>query len=174
MKRRRCQQFTVLLRFLADKTRTRILIPTHQAQRFHRNIATKSPILTMRKYPGLGLDLRYIPQYGNDSSKFHPIGAHGSCRGAKSDLLPIRELAMMSIMDRLTDKEDWHKKIFNDEIVAKWRKEAMSIPDEQFNQLATRDKSQHWDEDGNLSLSDDPNLEPLQGIMTTTAFEFVS
>jgi hypothetical protein len=127
----------------------------------------------MPDYPGLGLPLRHNPQedYGH-----YPIGAHGSCWGADSDMLPIRELAMMSIMDCLTDKEDWQKKVFDDEIVSKWREEALAIPDEQFCKLAKCDKSQYWDEDGNLNVRDDysaDHVEPLKGIMTTNTFDCV-
>jgi hypothetical protein len=127
----------------------------------------------MPDYPGLVLPLRHNPQ---EDYVHCPIGAHGSCWGADSELLPIRELAMMSIMDRLTDKEDWHKKVFDDEVVSKWREEALAIPDEHFNKLATRDKSQSWDENGNLNLSDDryaSYVKPLKGIMTTNTFDCV-
>jgi hypothetical protein len=92
---------------------------------------------TMPEYPGLGLALRYIP---DDNALHYPIGAHGSCQGGQSDLLPVRELAMLSIMDRLTDKEEWHKKVFNDKIVSKWREEALAIPDAYFWKLAISDK----------------------------------
>lgn len=44
---------------------------------------------------------------------------------------------MMYVMDRLTDKADWHKKVFDDAIVSKWRKEAFEIPDEYFWAEAT-------------------------------------
>ncbi|KAK7741270.1 hypothetical protein SLS63_000823 [Diaporthe eres] len=37
---------------------------------------------------------------------------------------------MMGIMDMLTDKEDWHKKVFIESVTEKWREEAMAIPDE--------------------------------------------
>jgi hypothetical protein len=126
----------------------------------------------MPNYPGLGLPLRDNPQ----EDGHYPIGAHGSCRGATSDMLPIRELAMMSIMDRLTDKEDWQKKVFDDEVVSRWREEALAVPDEQFWKLAKFDKSQSWDEDGNLNVQDDwrvDHMEPLKGIMTTNTFDCV-
>ena len=37
---------------------------------------------------------------------------------------------MMKLMDKLTDKSDWHKKVYDEEIVAKWRKEAMEQPED--------------------------------------------
>lgn len=37
---------------------------------------------------------------------------------------------MMDIREKLPDKPDRHKKIVDDEIAAKWRQEALEIPDE--------------------------------------------
>jgi hypothetical protein len=64
------------------------------------------------QYPGLGLPLRYDKHEGDA----FPMGAHGSCYGGPSDMVSVRELAMMGIMDQLTDKADWHKKVFDDEV----------------------------------------------------------
>jgi hypothetical protein len=47
---------------------------------------------------------------------------------------------MMNVMDKITDKPDWHKKAFDDNIVSKWRKEALAIPDEELFKLATSGK----------------------------------
>lgn len=60
------------------------------------------------------------------------MGAHGNCRGGDTQLLPVHEVAMLGIMDKLTDKPDWHKKVFDETIVAKWRQEALAIPDKVF------------------------------------------
>lgn len=50
--------------------------------------------------------------------------------------MPVREVFMMVLMDRLSDKVDWHKKVFDEEIVAKWRKEALEQPEDKlFSQL---------------------------------------
>ncbi|KAF2649455.1 hypothetical protein K491DRAFT_698080 [Lophiostoma macrostomum CBS 122681] len=125
----------------------------------------------MPKYPGLGLELRHNPQ---DDYGFYPIGAHGSCYASESELLPIRELAMMSIMDKLTDKEDWQKKVFDEAIVAKWRKEALEIPDQEFVKLATSDKYQYWDVNGYVTTREDNvyNSDPrgLEGVMDADTF----
>lgn len=37
---------------------------------------------------------------------------------------------MMAVMDLLTDKPDWHIKVFDDEIAEKWRQEALAWPDD--------------------------------------------
>ena len=36
---------------------------------------------------------------------------------------------MMELMNRITDKEDWDKKVFDDAISSKWKSEALAIPD---------------------------------------------
>ncbi|KAJ4376011.1 hypothetical protein N0V83_001291 [Neocucurbitaria cava] len=122
------------------------------------------------EYPGLGLPLRHNDQ--NFKRGFYPLGAHGSCSGSHSDLIPVRELAMMDVMEKLTDKEDWHKKVFDDEIVAKWRKEALAIPDEEFWKLAINGKRQWWDsnDDVRLQIDSSGGVEMSKGIMSEAAF----
>ncbi|KAH7092376.1 hypothetical protein FB567DRAFT_545535 [Paraphoma chrysanthemicola] len=115
---------------------------------------------TIHKYPGLGLPLR------NDSpSDFdYGIGAHPVCYGTHSELVNVREIAMMSVMDKLTDKPDWHKKVFDDEIATKWRDEALAVPNDEFYHLATNGK--RWD-GGN----DSDHGETPEGIMSEAAFD---
>jgi hypothetical protein len=50
---------------------------------------------------------------------------------------------MMSVMNTLTDKKDWHKKVFDEKIVAKWREEAIAIPDDYFWDLAEAEEREH-------------------------------
>ena len=127
----------------------------------------------MHRYPGLGLPLRYN---GSDDASFYPIGAHEACKGAKSDLLPVREVAMMNIMEKLTDKHNWDKKVFNDLIVSKWREEALEIPDGDLWDLATSGKYQHYNEDGSVTLRVHYSMQgvlPLRGILTERTFDHV-
>lgn len=42
--------------------------------------------------------------------------------------LTARELAMLGLIESITDKPDWDKKVFNGAIVDKWREEAMALP----------------------------------------------
>ncbi|KAK1831506.1 hypothetical protein QBC39DRAFT_283218 [Podospora conica] len=51
-------------------------------------------------------------------------------------LLPAREVFMMVVMDRLTDRADWDTKVFDDESVALWRSEVLSWPQETFRHTA--------------------------------------
>lgn len=109
------------------------------------------------EYPGVNIDLRHYPIYGAK----YPIGAHGNCSGATSNLLPVREVFMMVLMDRLSDKVDWHKKVFDEEIVAKWRKEALEQPEDKlFSQLVE-------------GKSGDKVSMPRARIISEAAFDFV-
>lgn len=90
------------------------------------------------KYPGLGLDLRYYASGGYPNElPCYPIGICGGVYGATSSLLQVREVFMLAVMDRLTDKPDWDKKVFDEAIVAKWRAEALQMPEEALYRLAT-------------------------------------
>ncbi|KAK3904892.1 hypothetical protein C8A05DRAFT_13257 [Staphylotrichum tortipilum] len=75
------------------------------------------------EYPGWNLEL-YHTDRGTSTffCKFH-------CYSSPSWLLCVRETAMMMVMDLLTDKPDWHIKVFDDEIAEKWRQEALAWPD---------------------------------------------
>ncbi|KFY32862.1 hypothetical protein V495_08667 [Pseudogymnoascus sp. VKM F-4514 (FW-929)] len=88
------------------------------------------------EYPGVNIDLHC---YSNDGPTYS-IGAHTNCWGAESQLLPVREVFMMALMDQLSDKVNWHKKVFDEQIVSKWRKEALEQPEDGlFSQLVEAD-----------------------------------
>jgi hypothetical protein len=120
---------------------------------FGKRASSTSTTPTMPKYPGLGLPLRHNKKPATGS---YPIGSYG----AESDILPVREVAMMSVMDLLTDKENWHKKVFDEKIVAKWRDEALAIPDLDLWNIATNGSGD--------------TIEPLKGVITSNTFDCVS
>lgn len=85
------------------------------------------------KYPGWGLDLRHLDQhldYGKRRNISYPMGIHHESSGSGGLIITVREVAMMLVMDRLTDKPDWHVKVFDEEIAEKWRQEAMAWPED--------------------------------------------
>ena len=128
----------------------------------------------MHNYPGLGLPLRHNNQ---ETWLFYPIGAHGSCYGSESDLIPVRELAMMDVMEKLTDKQDWHKRVFDAEVVEKWKKEALAIPDQAQWDLSVSGKYQHFPESSDefvIPIDDGLRRQNSSGIMTEQAFNCVS
>ncbi|KAF2126696.1 hypothetical protein P153DRAFT_368765 [Dothidotthia symphoricarpi CBS 119687] len=139
------------------------------SQQAEKNVSEQQPRPVMRDYPGLGLPLRHNDQrnYG-----FYPIGAHGSNYAADTKPLFVREVAMMSVMEQLTEKEDWHKKVFDDKIVAKWREEALAIPNYELWKLATSAKRMYRNNVTEMfQFQNDSDVEPLEGIMTEKTFD---
>jgi hypothetical protein len=127
--------------------------------------------LPKHDYPGLGLPLRHSDW---TEYNYYPIGAHGNIWGSDSDMITVRELAMMDIMEKLTDKKDWHVKVFDENIVEKWRTEALAIPDVHFWNLATAAKWQHWaTDDAQPEMCDDTDGCELEGIMDESTFDTV-
>lgn len=111
------------------------------------------------QYPGVNLPLRHYPQ---PAETMYPIGAHQDCWGATSDILHIREVAMMILMNQITDKPNWHEKVFDEDIVSKWRKEAMEQPEDAlYAQIV----------DGRIP---DKIPKPRARIISETAFSYVS
>ncbi|KAI1351910.1 hypothetical protein F5Y01DRAFT_324779 [Xylaria sp. FL0043] len=47
--------------------------------------------------------------------------------------LKLREIRMMEFMNQITDKPEWDRKVFDEEIVNKWRREAMGPQAEEMN-----------------------------------------
>ena len=131
----------------------------------HRQEATTAEDSKPR-YPGLGLPLREYSPSASDFP-FFPIGAHGSCRGSRSLPLPVREVAMMSVMESLTDKPDWHIKVNDDSIVSKWRAEALAMPNMHWWQLACNDEKR-------IRLTDGKHVKIPEDIMSRNSFDCVS
>ncbi|KAH7028088.1 uncharacterized protein B0I36DRAFT_247446 [Microdochium trichocladiopsis] len=128
-------------------------------------------------YPGLGLPIEYDNTDRPDRisrGDYYPIGARGEGSGAGTtyDILPVREVAMMLVMDRLTDKPNWHKKIFDDEITAKWRAEALAWPDDDLWSRATRGKSsgRFWGQEAGDETGEQREIE---NILNDECFDFV-
>ncbi|KAK3899199.1 hypothetical protein C8A05DRAFT_37207 [Staphylotrichum tortipilum] len=102
------------------------------------------------EYPGWNLDLRWTDQQGSPGTRgrefTYPMGIHYNCFGADSEMLLVREMAMMMAMERLTDKPNWHVKVFDDEIAGKWKAEALAWPDEDlWERIANPDyPTAHW------------------------------
>ncbi|KAK5991331.1 hypothetical protein PT974_09612 [Cladobotryum mycophilum] len=76
------------------------------------------------QYPGINLRLRHAGfRSWEEETDHYPIGIPESS-GRRSDIFPVREVAMMMLMDRLTDEPNWHEKTFDEASVEKWRVEA--------------------------------------------------
>lgn len=55
---------------------------------------------------------------------------------------------MLLVMDHLTEKPNWHIKVFDDEIVTNWKAEVLAWPDEDlWGRLNTCDEDDDEDDD---------------------------
>ncbi|KAK7968032.1 uncharacterized protein PG986_002309 [Apiospora aurea] len=106
--------------------------PTTQSQ------TTQGQQEHQHQYPGINLPLRHYATGWSQETKqaCYPIGVCENAPGATSELLQLREVFMLAVMDRLTDKPDWHRKVFDEAVVAKWRAEALQQPEEGLYRLA--------------------------------------
>ncbi|KAF2495402.1 hypothetical protein BU16DRAFT_389520 [Lophium mytilinum] len=98
--------------------------------------------------PGFGLPIDWTKGW-NDEDKF----AHGASSWQQNPRLTVRELAMLKVMEALTDKPEWTRKVFDDTIVAKWREEALQMPlisEKAWDWclLELRDKARFYEEKG--------------------------
>ncbi len=75
------------------------------------------------KYPGWGLNLRRHQWYDEESKFIYPIGISIGWNDDVVSMITVREAAMMMAVEELTDKPDWHIKVFDDEISGRWRDE---------------------------------------------------
>ncbi|KAF8656134.1 hypothetical protein AX16_002736 [Volvariella volvacea WC 439] len=73
--------------------------------------------------PGFGLPLTYVVEEAFPKATEMTITEEGGCA---LPLLTLREITMLRIMDAITDKPDWEKKILDTEITNKWREELKS------------------------------------------------
>ncbi|KAI0116506.1 hypothetical protein GGR51DRAFT_546020 [Nemania sp. FL0031] len=86
--------------------------------------------------PGFGMPLDQPPTIGNNyflhalSSRFESVG------------LKLREVRMMEFMNQITDKPEWERKVFDENIVNAWRDEAMGS------------KAQEIDLDGDVYMTE--------------------
>lgn len=135
------------------------------------------------QYPGINVGLKYAArqQYGDPESSYEV------CGGYDDRLLPVREIFMMTLMDRLTDKPDWHKKVMDEAIVAKWRKEALEQSErELFDEITTRARKPvvngqiensppyEFDREWDRTRFPDIPFPQRHRIVSEAAFDFVS
>ncbi|KAM5385675.1 hypothetical protein ACJZ2D_000874 [Fusarium nematophilum] len=82
-------------------------------------------------YPGINVPLKHGFGRSNWSKSYpnYPIGFPEYSQEGWATILPMRKVAMMILMDNLTDKPNWSEKVFNEDIVLRWRNEAREQPE---------------------------------------------
>lgn len=71
---------------------------------------------TKNKFPGFGMPHEATPVEG---SQLFPLALNGWA----SNGVTLREQRMLEFINQITDKPGWETKVFNDDIVAKWKEE---------------------------------------------------
>lgn len=104
--------------------------------------------------PGFGYDHRF-----ELDDRYCDRFRHGANDFRQSPRLTAREVDMLGVMNALTDKTDWHKKVFDDEIVGRWKEEARAVP--LISDMAwdwclaeLRDKAQRFERTGRILVLD--------------------
>jgi hypothetical protein len=72
--------------------------------------------------PGFGLPVQEMPSFsfGGKRTRFpHAIADFFASKG-----VTLRELRMLEFINQITDKPGWEEKVFNSDILSKWRAEA--------------------------------------------------
>ncbi|KAK4173741.1 hypothetical protein QBC36DRAFT_303405 [Triangularia setosa] len=137
------------------------------------------------QYPGVNVDLRQLIQKGTSGIDFYRLGSFEGCKHYQTPVLFVREVAMTLLMDRLTDKPDWHKKVFNEETVAKWKREALAAPEDDIwnsiitDELLERAREQlqakaEWEPESYESVEwpELPRKPARQNIISEKAFDY--
>ncbi|KAJ3574166.1 hypothetical protein NPX13_g4456 [Xylaria arbuscula] len=86
---------------------------------------TQTPRLEL---PGFGKPLAESREEEMTGKFF--LHALSSYRHFASDGLKVRETRMMEFMNQITDKPEWDRKVFDEDIVKKWHEEAMGITEQ--------------------------------------------
>ena len=86
-------------------------------------------IANIVKLPGFGLPLDDMPKWQRKGEKArfpHAIADFFATAG-----VTLREQRMLDFINQITDKPHWSEKVYNDEIVERWRREACGSEAEQ-------------------------------------------
>jgi hypothetical protein len=119
-------------------------------------------------YPGINIDLRHRIDVRRSpfprewpANAFYPVAISGESASVITPVLQIREVAMMILMDKLTDKDRWYDKIHDPAVVGKWRREAREQSEEGLFERIMQEKERY-----SIPL-------PRTRIISDAAFEFV-
>ncbi|KAK1233198.1 hypothetical protein PQX77_003657 [Marasmius sp. AFHP31] len=120
------------------------------------NDATSSP--ERIKLPGFGLPVNDLPEYplkDRDVSKRQCFPNAITSWGAPN--ITVRERTMLAMINEITDKPDWDRKVNDKTIVSKWRNEALGREGADISQAMfdyciaeLRDKAPHYAQTGRV------------------------
>ncbi|KAF2802928.1 uncharacterized protein BDZ99DRAFT_468593 [Mytilinidion resinicola] len=115
------------------------------------------------KLPGFGFPVNQEPNWWYEGS--HHDGPVTMTRLPNAisdwaaDCMTVRERSMLAMVNQITDKPEWARKVFDEEIVAKWRTEALTDEGHGFSSkmfdhciAELRDKAKVYDESGIIPI----------------------
>ncbi|KAF2205071.1 hypothetical protein GQ43DRAFT_363257 [Delitschia confertaspora ATCC 74209] len=74
--------------------------------------------------PGFGLPLDTLPKWERSTEK-QPRFPHAIADNFETSGVTVRERRMLDFINQITDKPEWDRKVFDETIVAKWKREAV-------------------------------------------------
>ncbi|KAI8265680.1 hypothetical protein K4K56_005051 [Colletotrichum sp. SAR 10_98] len=89
------------------------------------NKAKENELDWILRKPGFGLPLGHMPDAENRFPLLYMDDRWGG--GWRAATLLIRECCMMKFINALSDKPEWWRKVQDDEIAGKWKKEALGM-----------------------------------------------
>lgn len=122
---------TLHKRFLSTNTAA----PFATADNYQNNDAKKGPL----RVPGHGLPVDFEIFEGTGIDTIIGGFSHGFSQWIQHRRNTIKELTMIRIMDALTDKPHWHQKVFDEQIMTKWKLEGMRS-----SKLMITEKTWEW------------------------------
>ncbi|KAG8631442.1 hypothetical protein KVT40_000582 [Elsinoe batatas] len=81
--------------------------------------------------PGMGLDIDHYQKHPRDLEEGGPHAVFNN--GWSNPCVLLREKRLVEAIDRLSDKPDWRRKVFDEEITSRWRREVVSNAEQGFS-----------------------------------------
>jgi len=88
--------------------------------------------------PGFGLPIDHLPKWTRDSSTSKRF-PHAIADFFASAGVSLRERRMLAFINKISDKPEWERKVFDEEIVSKWRAEGV-VRSEELGDLVLSEK----------------------------------
>jgi len=80
---------------------------------------------TRVQLPGFGLPLEHLPKWTRDASTSERF-PHAIADFFAGGGVSLRERRMLDFINKISDKPGWERKVFDEEIVLKWRTEGVA------------------------------------------------
>ncbi|KAH8596102.1 hypothetical protein B0O99DRAFT_686151 [Bisporella sp. PMI_857] len=102
------------------------------------SLPDRSAINTELQLPGLGLPVGHLPKWNRDASKSERF-PHAIADFFAGEGVSVREQRMLDFINKISDKPDWERKVFDEEILSRWLAEA-SEHDKELNDVILSEK----------------------------------